>query len=157
MPFASGRSAAAASLPSPLGKPILRVGGGVKIVNDGCDAVFDMDMLDALGTRSFATATPWTDGAPFWEGVPLSVLMEHLGAEGTAIRATALNDYVTELPMDGLAEDGAILAMRRNGRPMPVADKGPIFIMYPFDQREELKRQEVFSRCAWQLARLDVL
>lgn len=144
------------ALPRPLGKPILRVGGRIKVVNDGVEAVFDRDMLEALGARSFATATPWTEGVPVWEGVPLSVLMDHLGAEGTTIRATALNDYVTELPMKELARDGAILAMRRDGQPMPVSDKGPLFVVYPFDQRQDLKRQEVFARCAWQLARLDV-
>jgi hypothetical protein len=49
-----------------------------------------------------------------------------------------------------------LLALKRNGEYMPVRDKGPLFIVYPFDSRPELKHQRFYSRSAWQLARLDV-
>jgi hypothetical protein len=152
-----GSPALAAGLEKPAGKPVLRIGGKVEERNDGDEAVFDIAMLDALGTKSFSTATPWTDGVALWEGVPLSTLMNTVGASGTIIRATALNDYVADMPMQGLAEDGAILALRRDGALMPVNNKGPLFILYPFDGNPRLQQQSYYMRCAWQIARLDIL
>ena len=152
-----GRPTFAAGLGQPTGKPVLQIGGKIAVHNVGDQAVFDVAMLEALGTRSFKTSTPWTDGVSSWEGVPLSVLMEAVGATGNVIRATALNDYVADMPMAGLAEEGAILAMRRDGELMPVNNKGPLFILYPFDDRPNLQQQSVYMRCAWQIARLDIL
>lgn len=147
----------AAVLAKPPGKTILRVGGYITVRNDGDDAAFDVSMLDALGTTSFATSTPWTDGVATWEGVPLARLMDAVGASGSLIRATALNDYVTDIPMKDLDKEGAILAFRRDGAPMPVNNKGPLFVLYPFDSDARLQQQSVYMRCAWQVARLDVL
>jgi hypothetical protein len=152
-----GSPALSAGLGTPAGKPVLRIGGKIAERNDGSEAVFDIAMLDALGTRKFRTATPWTDGVALWEGVPLSVLMEAVGASGATIRATALNDYVADMPMQGLAEDGAILALRRDGELMPINNKGPLFILYPFDENPHLQQQSFYMRCAWQIARLDIL
>ena len=153
----SGWSNSSLALEAPEAKPVLRIGGKIGVRNDGDEAAFDIAMLDALGTDSFSTATPWTDGVSTWEGVPLAVLMKAVKADGSFIRVTALNDYVTDVPMEGLADEGAILAMRRDGELMPINNKGPLFILYPFDDRPELQRQKVMMRCAWQIARLDVL
>ena len=151
------RPSLATELARPRGKPVLRVGGKISVRNVDDEAVFDIALLDAIGSRTFKTATPWTDGVSTWEGVPLSALMDAVGATGTIIRATALNDYVADMPMAGLAEDGAILALRRDGVLMPISNKGPLFILYPFDDRPALQQQSFYMRCAWQIARLDVL
>ncbi|GGD98728.1 oxidoreductase [Aureimonas endophytica] len=147
----------ASALPLPGAKPILRIGGRIATRNEGEEAVFDLAMLEGLGTRRLVTSTPWTQGVMQWDGVPLATLMAAVGAEGTTIRATALNDYVADVPMAGLAEDGVILASRREGKPMPVSDKGPLFILYPFDDDRRLQQQSYYMRCAWQIARLDIL
>ena len=149
--------AEATTLQTPKGKPILRIGGKITEHNVGDEAVFDIDGLAALGTKTFTTSTPWTDKVATWEGVLLSVLMDAVGATGTIIRATALNDYVVDVPMQGLREEGGILAMCRDGKPMPISDKGPLFILYPFDGDAALRQQSVYMRCAWQIARLDVI
>ena len=113
-------------------------------------------MLEALGTVSMETTTPWYEGRQRFEGVSLAKLMSYIGAKGEHVVAIALNDYVTEIPISDFAEYGPILAMKRNGEYMPVRDKGPLFIMYPFDSKLELKKQIYYSRCAWQVARLVV-
>ncbi|KQT53787.1 hypothetical protein ASG43_17720 [Aureimonas sp. Leaf454] len=150
-------AAIAASLSIPSGKTILKVGGSITEHNAGDEAIFDLAMLEALGTARFATATPWTDSRATWEGVPLVTLMTAVGASGKTIRATALNDYVVDVPLVGLAEDGAILAFRRDGQLMPISDKGPLFILYPFDDETRLQNQSFYMRCAWQVARLDII
>ena len=40
--------------------------------------------------------------------------------------------------------------------PMPIRDKGPLFIVYPFDSQSLLRSERYYSRSAWQLRTLDV-
>jgi hypothetical protein len=39
---------------------------------------------------------------------------------------------------------------------MPVSDKGPFFIIYPFDSFEELKNELYYSRSAWQVRSITI-
>jgi hypothetical protein len=39
---------------------------------------------------------------------------------------------------------------------MPVRDKGPLFIIYPFDSKPELKSQTFYGRAVWQVAKIVV-
>jgi hypothetical protein len=49
-----------------------------------------------------------------------------------------------------------ILALKRDGEYMPVRDKGPLFIIYPYDNAPELRSQQFYSRSVWQVSRLVV-
>ena len=93
--------ARAGSLPQPTGKPILTVTGKIAVTNDDGKAIFDRQMIEALGETSFSTSTPWYDGAHKFEGVPLARLLDTVGAAGDRLVITALNDYVTEIPGRG--------------------------------------------------------
>src|SRR5687767_4813556 len=60
---AAVRAAAQGGLAQPSGEVILTVSGKISVTNRPPDtAVFDRDMLEALGTSSFTTTTPWFDG-----------------------------------------------------------------------------------------------
>jgi hypothetical protein len=83
-------------------------------------------------------------------------LMQAVGASGDQVLAYALNDYSTELPISDFARYNVLLALKRDGEYMPVRDKGPLFIVYPFDSSPELRHQRFYSRSAWQLARIVV-
>jgi hypothetical protein len=146
----------AGSLPSPSEKTILTISGKIDATNKDDTAQFDRAMLEALGTVSMETTTPWHQGRQRFEGVSLAKLMNYVGAKGEYVVAIALNDYVTEIPLRDFVEHGPILAMKRNGEYMPVRDKGPLFIMYPLDSKPELQRQLYYGRCAWQVAKLVV-
>jgi hypothetical protein len=37
---------------------------------------------------------------------------------------------------------------------MPVRDKGPLFIVYPYDSDTRLQSQTYYSRSAWQVCKL---
>lgn len=148
--------ASADSLNVPEGEPILVVSGAITSTNDGDTAVFDRQMLEALGTETIVTKTPWFDGETEFRGVRLDVLMEAVGAKGETLTAVALNDYVTTIPMQDLSEFGVILALQKNGEYMSVRDKGPLFIIYPFDSDPALRAQTYYARSAWQVAKLIV-
>jgi hypothetical protein len=155
MPRLAG--AADASLPMPKDKVILTISGKIAVFNDGNTAKFDRNMLEALGFSSFTTSTPWYDAPVTFTGVPMAKLMETVRASGDMVVAAALNDYETKIPISDFAEFGVLLALKRNGEYMPVREKGPLFIVYPYDSNSELKSQKYYGRSAWQLARLVVV
>ena len=146
----------AGTLPAPADKPILTISGEITDKNVGDTAQFDRNMLEKMGLVTVVTTTPWYQGPMTFEGVPLDKLMAEVGAKGQRVVAYALNDYTTEIPMEDFAKHHAILALKRNGEYMPVRDKGPLFVIYPYDSDPELKSQIFYSRSAWQVARLVV-
>lgn len=149
-----GHAADRLSLPSD--KVILSVSGRIHAFNKNGSAEFDRAMLEALGMESFETTTPWYNGPVKFEGVRMQKLMQAVGASGDSVTATALNDYTTDIPIADFERYGVLLALRRDGNEMPVRDKGPLFIVYPYDSRPELKSQKFYSRSAWQVAKLEV-
>lgn len=143
-------------LGSPQGSPILTISGSIANKNAGETAQFDQAMLEKVGMNSFKTTTPWFTGEVEFEGVPLADLMEIVGATGTEVEAIALNDYKATVPIEDFAKYGVILALKRDGEYMPVRDKGPLFIVYPYDEFDELQAQKFYSRSVWQLKELVV-
>jgi hypothetical protein len=149
-------SARADSLDRPTGKTVLTISGKIAITNGDGTAQFDRAMLEGLGMVSFETTTPWYQGPVRFEGVPLVRLMGAVGATGQRIIAIALNDYSAEVPMEDAIKYNVILALKRDGEYMPVRDKGPLFVVYPFDSDPELKSQKFYSRSVWQISRIEV-
>jgi hypothetical protein len=149
-------TAVAADLKLPSEKPILTVSGKISVTNKNGTAQFDRAMLESIGMVSFETTTPWFNGLVKFEGVPMDKLMQAVGASGQRIIVVALNDYSSELPIEDFAKYGVILALKRNGEYMPVSDKGPLFVVYPFDTNPELKNQKFYSRSVWQITRIEV-
>ena len=112
--------------------------------------------LEALRPHSVRTTTPWTDGVQEFTGVRLRDLLAAVGAQGHTLAMTALNDYTVEIPASDASAYDVIVAYRRNGQAMPVRDKGPLWIIYPYDQHGELRDAEHQARMIWQLRRIDV-
>lgn len=146
--------ASAGSLAKPDGKPILVISGKIENTNKGSTAEFDRAMLEAIGLQTIETTTPWYDKRVRFEGVPLNKLMELVGAIGTKVTAVALNDYVTTIPLDDFKKFKVVLALKRDGEYMPVRDKGPLFIVYPYESDPQLQSQTYYTRSAWQVAKL---
>lgn len=147
----------AAALDKPAGKVILTISGRVRSPNDGELAQFDMQMLERLPQSGFVTGTPWYSQPRKFTGPLLRDVLAAAGAQGTTLRARALNDYRVDIPFDDAQRHDVIVARLMDDKPMPVRDKGPLFIIYPFDARPELRNAVYFSRCAWQLKSIEVI
>ena len=144
-------------LPTPVGDVILTVAGQVGVINTKDSAQFDLDMLRALGSTIVETKTIWTEGTHVFQGVSLTDLIEELDLSGSALRATAINDYAIEIPMSDAVENGPILAYLMDGKPMSVRDKGPLWIIYPYDSNANYRSEVVYSRSIWQLDRIEAI
>lgn len=149
-------SVRAAELPRPEGEVLLTVTGEIGVTNEGDSAVFDLDMLRSLPTTTFSTTTIWTRGVSEYTGVSLYDLLEALVADGANIHAVALNEYAVDIPASDAVEGGPIIAYEMDGKTMRIRDKGPLWIIYPFDDVPEYKSEVVYSRSIWQLKRLEI-
>ena len=147
--------ALAADLAQPTGEVILSVTGSITSSNSEGVANFDETMLRALGTVDISTSTVWTDGVHKYTGVPLKTLVDALGVTGESLSMFAVNDYKVEVPMSDAVEGGPILAFEMDGKPMSLRDKGPIWLIYPFDTNSAYRSEEVYSRSIWQLTRIE--
>ncbi len=137
-------------------EPVLNISGKIKVSNSPQGFGFTLDMLSALPQHQFRTRTPWHAGSPQFSGPLLRTVLDKVQAQGQVLRAIGLNDYVVELPASDADDWNVIVALLQDGRPMPVRERGPLFIIYPFDERTELRRQQYFNRSVWQLCRLEI-
>lgn len=155
-------SVAAQDLSQPSGPVILTISGAIQRGNSrdaqgNIVANFDLGMLEALGKTGFSTSTPWHKGVVRFDGVPGKALMEAVGAKPDGVaQAVALNDYASSVPVADFLQRGLILALKLDGAYMTIRDKGPLFIIYPFDSQSELRHESYYTRSVWQLRRLDI-
>lgn len=146
----------ASDLALPTGEAILRIDGSITTFNQDQSALFDLAMLDALPQHITKATTPWYDGEHEFRGVVIGDLLKSLGANGESVTVTALNDYSAEIPMTDFEQYDVILATRVDGQELSVRDKGPLFVIYPFEQDETLYNEVIFGRSVWQVASLTV-
>lgn len=147
--------AVAAGLNAPTGAVLLTVSGEISAHNGQGEARFDRDMLQGLDWREVRTFTSFTEGEQVFAGPTLASLLAAVGAKGTTIHATAINDYSVPIPVEHALAHNVILAMDRDGKPMRVRDKGPIWVVYPLSESDAAK-QTFDEEMIWQLDRLSV-
>jgi hypothetical protein len=114
--------------------------------------------LKKLPQHSFVTNTPWTREPHMYAGPLLRDVLVAAGADlsATTIRAVALNDYQISIPLKDALSHPVIVAHQRDGKPMPVRDRGPLFIIYPFDSDADLQSTRFYQRAIWQLKSIQV-
>jgi hypothetical protein len=120
-----------------------------------------MAALAALPQHTIVTATPWFQGTSEFSGPLLRDVLRAAGAPpepaASALRCTALNDYRVEIPLTDPKQWDVIVAHRHNRKPMSVREKGPLFVIYPFDRHPQLRTTAYYSRCIWQLKSIELV
>jgi len=142
-------------LPAPEGDVVLTVTGHIHEKNVEDSAAFDMAMLEALPSVEVTTETIWTEGPQTFVGVELKELVEMLEATSDSFRATAINDYAISIPREDAIEGGAVVAYKQNGEYMSRRDKGPLWVIYPYDDNIDYRSETIYSRSIWQLDRIE--
>lgn len=120
----------------------------------GEDIAFTLADLDAMPQNEFDTETPWLEGRAAFSGPLLRDILAKAAIDGGEVKAVALNDYAVSIPFADARDHDVIVASRLNGKEMPVREKGPLWVMYPFSGTPTLKTETNYSRCIWQLNRL---
>ncbi|MFZ3582842.1 hypothetical protein ACOI1H_11800 [Loktanella sp. DJP18] len=150
------RMAQADDLPEPIGPVVLTVTGQITVTNGNGVAEFDQAMLDGLPQRTTTATTPWLDGPHQFSGPTGAAILDAVGAKGQNLQIIALNDYAADVPAGDLTEFDVIFATAIDDKVLSVRDKGPLFLIYPFDDRPELYNEVYFGRSVWQINRIVV-
>lgn len=116
--------------------------------------------LKSLPGAEFETSTIWTEGVQSFRGVWLSDLLTHLdiapNEQGTLLDFSALNEYLIEIPLNEIVPGGPLVAYEWNGKPMSPRDKGPLWVVFPYDSDEKFQTETVYAQSIWQLDRIEV-
>lgn len=149
-------AATAETLPAPAGEVILTVSGAISTTNGDGVLALDAGLLASLPQHAFTTATIWTEGSATYSGVLLRDLLAAAGSTGANVTLTALNDYQISMPAADAAADGPLLAYLADGQPMSTRDKGPVWLIYPFDDVAAYRTEQTYARSIWQLNRIEI-
>ncbi|MCG3268370.1 molybdopterin-dependent oxidoreductase [Yoonia sp. I 8.24] len=148
---------AADELQTPTQTVVLTVSGDIGAVNVDDTAQFDLEMLMSFDPVTIETTTIWTEGEQIFEGVALQALLERLEVTNGTVLATAINNYTVEIPVTDAVVGGPIVAYLLNGDTMSVREKGPLWIVYPYDASADYRSEVIYSRSIWQLDRIEIV
>ena len=143
-------------LPTATGEVKLTITGNLQRTNSDGNALLDDAILNTLPRRNLETTTSVTDGVMHFEGFLMRDLLDLVGAEGDTVTASALNDYIIDIPMTDFHRFDVLVATHMNDAPLLPSDKGPFWIVYPRDDHDVLQDIRYDYRWVWQLIRLDV-
>lgn len=127
-------------------------------IADGRTASFSRDDLAALPQVKFETKAPWIEEPTTFEGPSIAELVRAFAPDETfrRIEIVALDGYVAAADIAELVADDAILAVRQGGAFLPVSNKGPALMIFPFDDRPELQDKPHFGLCIWQISQINL-
>lgn len=123
----------------------------------GRSVTFTQEALLALPQTTFETSTIWTDGVSRFSGPALAAVLAAAEMPLSDLRISALNDYNVDFPAEKITPTAPVLTTLIDGAPFSVREKGPIWLLFPFDSDESFRTEDNFALSVWQLARIDVL
>jgi hypothetical protein len=115
----------------------------------------DVSELASFPQTEITTSTPWTEAASY-SGPLVQNVLQYLGLSGDAITAIGADGYQASISWAESESYPPILAITRNGAPMPFREQGPIWLLFPFDDWPSLQNDPWYFRAVWQVVRLEV-
>jgi hypothetical protein len=140
------------SLPLRAETILLTVSGDV----EGGAYTFDDEALLALPQIEFETETIWTEGLQRFSGPSLASVLEAAGAGAGDLTLRAINDYTVAMPRAVVEAEAPIVANRIGGMPFSRRDKGPLWIVFPYDADARFRSESVYAYSVWQLTDISV-
>ena len=146
----------AQALRQPQGPVLLTVTGKIQAPNADRSFLWDLNMLESLPQKSFTTMTPWSKVPIKFSGPLLRDVLRTMQAHGQTLHAQAMNDYAIQIPVQDAELFDVLIAIKKNDNYIPLRQRGPLFVIYPFDSKKELQTIQYYERSIWQLKSLTV-
>lgn len=124
---------------------------GLTVTNDDASIVLDRAAVDNLPQQEFTTTTIWTEGSITFSGPSLHAIISLAGITEGTVTLTAVNDYVIQIPVAEITETTPIVASLMDGEPFNRREKGPYWLVYPYDSDPAFQTEITLSRSIWQL------
>ncbi len=114
---------------------------------------YSLSELQALPQGKIITAHPWVSEPHQYRGPDLVLLLGQLFGHRrvTSLYLEALNGFSVTVDWSQVAPFSPILAWQDNGRVMSRRNKGPLWLMLPFDRLSEMQQANFRHFMAWQL------
>jgi len=110
--------------------------------------------LARLHQVSFSTSTIWTEGIFEFSGPSLASVLALLGVSQGNVILSAVNGYRIHIPWSVIEADAPIIAIRMNDEPFGIRQKGPIWIVFPYDSSAQYRQELIFALSVWQLTEI---
>lgn len=134
-------------------EPLLTVDGNI----ENGPQYFPDERLSRLPQISFDTSTLWSEGVRGFSGPALETVLSSVGAKDGEVFLTAVNDYSISIPRSVIEETVPIVANRLDGNPFGVRQKGPLWIIFPYDHDAKYRTESIYSYSIWQLTQISIL
>ncbi|MGF1788311.1 hypothetical protein L4D00_21165 [Photobacterium swingsii] len=150
-------------LASMLFLPLSAFADVLSITNNESDTVlgYTIEDLDRLSEDTLSTVTPWTKSKDLYDGIYLNQLIEDAGYRVDnikSIKVSALNDYEVEIPKQTLLSKKYFLAFYKNGKQIPLRQKGPLTIILDFsDIKEGNNVLDITYDLAWFVNKIEII
>lgn len=135
--------------------PVMAASDLVMTKSNGESVRLTMDELKAMPATEFYTSTPWTNGVQKFKGVSFASLFDAHGIDADTVRVSALNDYNVIVPVNVLRDDNAILAYHLNDQEMSIREKGPFWVIFPYDTDVRMQTDTYWAYSVWQVKAVD--
>ncbi len=118
---------------------------------------FSMPDLESMQQHTLLTANEFVDGMQEFRGPLVRDILAAVDATDVeTARLTAANDYTVEVSAAEFFRYDAVLALTMGGQQLSRRDKGPIWVMYPMSDHEELQDPVYNNRLIWQLVGMEL-
>jgi hypothetical protein len=146
------------AIPVPAGDVVLTVSGDIGKANSGSTLRVDLATVERMGLVKYTVHDPWLDADHEFSGVLLADVLDTVGASAGATRMhfVAIDDYEVEISIADARKWPVLLATRMDGQLMSVEDKGPLRVVFPYDQFPEIDRLAYKDLWIWSLESLEV-
>lgn len=102
-------------------------------------------------TSAFRDETP-----RLFEGASFADLVDLYGTKSVrSVRVVALDGYEQTLALGEAASWGCLLAVRAEGVPIPVSQRGPFRVVCDTRERPPAEREVMFASFVWQVKELE--
>ena len=135
---------------------LLTITGAITQFNSENELQLDRSALLKLPQVTISTTTLWTDGKSEFSGPLLKDILAAAGNSAKLISAIAANEYAVEIPLSDTQQYQVILALEKDGKSLSIREKGPLWVIYPWSDHEELRQDKYYSRSIWQLKRINL-
>lgn len=113
--------------------------------------------LLAMPQVTIRTSTEFTDGVIAFTGPLARDVIARAGVgKATTAHMVAANDYAVDIPIADFFDYDVVLALAADGKRLTMRDKGPIWVVYPFDDHKALNDPIYNARSIWQLTEVEL-
>ena len=117
---------------------------------------FDRAGLAALGMQKVRVQDPAWPAAHAFEGPLLKDVLNAAGVASGVVRPVGLDGYAVDIPYSDLERWPVILALKMDGRWLPLGGTGPAWVIYPRNDSPELA-QEDDAKWVWGVAHIQAI